>query len=202
MAITFAPPLTIANAARGIDAAVSCGAHVINASWGFDLPPSQLMPLLCALERASDAGVLVVVAAGNGGKNLDAWPEYPACCPLDNVLTVAGHWPSLAPPEDVLDTRRLVPTSNRGATSVHLAAPGDGIWTAVSGEERFADRSGTSFAAPFVAGAAALLHSLHPRWRAADLRAQLLVTARPSTTPSGQTHTDGWLDVERAVLRQ
>lgn len=205
IAVTIAPPLNVENAARGIHAAVSRGAHVINASWRFDLPHIQLAPLRSAIGRAGDAGVLVVVAAGNGGKNMDVTPEYPACWALDNVIAVAGHWP--AQHDRSFDPLRLVPTSNHGKGVVHLAAPGDGIWTAVNSRaglgdsHGFADRCGTSFAAPFVSGAAALLRSLNPNWRAPELRAHLLANARASTTPRGRTATDGWLDVERAVLR-
>ncbi len=79
-------------AARAIRYAADNGARVINWS-GFvsDPTPEALAELKAAIEYAGRKNVLLVVGAGNSGLDVDR-PEnftYPACFPLDNILTVA-----------------------------------------------------------------------------------------------------------------
>jgi minor extracellular serine protease Vpr len=59
-----------------------------------------------------------------------------------------------------------------------VAAPGEGVLSTVPGG--YAIWDGTSMASPAVAGAAALLHQRHPRWKPADIRSALELTARPA----------------------
>ncbi len=80
-------------AAKAIRYAADNGARVINWS-GFvsDPSPEALAELKAAIEYAGSKNVLLVVGAGNSGLDID-WPEnftYPACFPLDNILTVAS----------------------------------------------------------------------------------------------------------------
>jgi subtilisin family serine protease len=133
--------------AAGVDYAVREGARVINLSLnGDDEDPA----LTEALQRAEQAGVLVVVSAGNDGRDLGAAPSYPACSTPSNVLAVAA-----------VDRRgRLAGFSNRGAC-VDVAAPGV-LLTSTGIGGRYERRSGTSQAAPLVAGAAALILARRP----------------------------------------
>ena len=100
--------------------------------------------------------MLFVAAAGNGnqyeiGYNIDAHPVYPASFPYDNIITVGN----------LLFNGHLDESSNYGQTNVDLASPGTYILSTVP-SDTYAYMSGTSMAAPMVAGAAALLYSGRP----------------------------------------
>ncbi len=133
-------------AIRALDFAVEKKADIILASWGAYLSEAEAIPLVEAVKRARDHGVLVVTAAANDGKNNDIEGFYPANAGLDNVLVVTAS-----------DPKDLKPYwANSGHVRVHIAAPGVGIYGALA-EGRHGHLSGTSSAAPFGAGVAALL---------------------------------------------
>ncbi len=94
-----------------------------------------------------DRGAVVVEAAGNSGSTT---PEYPAGDSLQGAITVGASTQS--------DT--LASFSNRGSW-VAVAAPGDHILSSVPGG-LYATWSGTSMAAPLVAGEAALVRAAFP----------------------------------------
>jgi len=146
---------TTSDAIEAILYAVNNGAHIINASWGGD-PFSQA--LFDAIAYARNHGTIFVAAAGNGdmfgnGINNDANPFFPSGYALDNIISVAAT--------DHSDN--LGRFSNYGATSVDLAAPGVNILSTTRGGG-YGLNTGTSMAAPHVAGVAALLRDLHPTW--------------------------------------
>lgn len=164
----------------GIDWAVAHGARIINLSLAGAARSAQLEQ---AIARAQQAGVLLVVAAGNDHQDLGVLPSYPASYPEPNVLGVAATRP------DSL----LSGVSDFGA-GVDLAAPGEGIFsTALGGGYEY--RTGTSMAAPMVAGAAALLLTANPQADATRLAATLTGTARHTGLPVGA----GALDVGAAL---
>lgn len=133
------------NTVRAIHYAIKMGANIINYSGGGAEPaPSER----AAVDEARKKGILFVAAAGNEGRNNDQFPYYPASYPLDNIISVA----SLA------KDNMLLPSSNFGPRSVHVAAPGLSILSALPGG-KFGTMSGTSQATAFVTGAAALLAS-------------------------------------------
>ena len=87
-----------------------------------------------------NSGMLFIVAAGNGdssgrGYNIDSLPVYPASFDLDNVISVAN----------LRFDGQIDPSSNFGAKSVDLAAPGSYILSTVSGN-KYSYMSGTSMA--------------------------------------------------------
>ena len=95
-------------------------------------------------------------------------PSYPASIDSPAVLTVAP------PPQPA----RSAPDSAYGAGSVDIAAPGDGVLTGDLERRLHARSSGTSFAAAYVSGAAALLAAARPSASGAQLR-NALVRVRP-----------------------
>jgi subtilisin family serine protease len=107
-------------------------------------------------------GVVVVAAAGNSGASL---PEYPAAEALAGLLAVAASTPG--------DT--LASFSNYGDW-VQVAAPGEAIISSVPGGG-YGTWSGTSMAAPFVAGQAALVQAANPLLTAAQVVQQMTATA-------------------------
>ena len=127
--------------ALGIIWAVDNGADILNLSIGGAVPSTLLEG---AIDHALANGVLVVVAAGNDGATGNA-PSYPAAYP--QVLAVSST--------DSSDRRSIF--SNTGSY-VDIAAPGSWIVSTWPGG-RYQTSSGTSMAAPFVAGSAALLQA-------------------------------------------
>lgn len=97
-------------------------------------------------------GTLFVAAAGNNGRDIDATPTYPASYDLPNILSVASS--------DHNDAKSSF--SNYGLKSVDIAAPGSKILSTLP-ENRYGILSGTSMAAPVVAGIASLVNAHFPK---------------------------------------
>ncbi|MGD9483849.1 S8 family serine peptidase [Streptomyces sp. TRM70308] len=148
--------------AAAIDAAVAAGATVLNLSFAL---PVDRPPVREAVARAVAADVVVVAAAGNEG-TADA-RTYPAA--YEGVLAVGA----------VDAEGRPVERSNRGDW-VDLAAYGDAELALASGGAGYQRVSGTSFAAPQVAGAAALLRSRFPGLAAPEVVRRLVDSAAPA----------------------
>jgi subtilisin family serine protease len=151
--------------AAGIVWAADHGARVVNVSIAGS---SGSMQLRDAVAYAAKRGVVVVAAAGNTGETR---PQYPAAYPT--VLGVAATRGSGV----------LADWSARGSW-VDLAAPGCGSLPLDPATHAWA--CGTSFAAPRVAGAAALLLSREPELRPAALHTRLagLVSTHTPVAPA------------------
>ncbi len=128
---------------RAIYYAADNGATVINMSFSLPSPSAELAK---AIDYATSHGAACVASVGNGGKES---VEFPAG--FHNVFGVAAT--------SNLDVRSSF--SNFGGAVTQLAAPGEGIVTLYP-EGLYAVASGTSFAAPFVTGAFALLKQIDP----------------------------------------
>jgi thermitase len=131
------------DAIAAIQYAVKQGVKIVNCSFGSSSKSSALKDVV---DYAKSKKVLLVVAAGNDGVNIDKQPEYPAAYGQSNILTVAA----------TTDTDLLASFSNFGKTAVDVAAPGDGVLSTYLGGG-YKNLSGTSMAAPYAAGVAALL---------------------------------------------
>jgi subtilisin family serine protease len=139
-----------------LDYAVARGAQIINASWG----GSENSPLLEeVIKRLQAKGILFITAAGNETADNDKVPTYPANFALDNIISVAS----------IDDHRDLSWFSNWGEKSVHVAAPGESILSTILGS-RYGYKDGTSMAAPYITGAAAILWSAHPDWNYKEVK--------------------------------
>jgi subtilisin family serine protease len=159
-------------ATQGVLYAAKSGAKVINMSFGAD---EESLTLRAAIAEAHDRyGVVVVAAAGNSGEPSVAFPARD-----EMVIAVAAsdhHNPDVK-----------APFSNWGP-QVSVAVPGVDIastlpakfcgpgWSCVSGQP-YALGSGTSFAAPLVAGTVALILSKGPPMSPDAVKSRLMTTA-------------------------
>jgi subtilisin family serine protease len=162
---------TATTLADGIRYAVAHGARIINTSVNGD---GASRPLQDAIRAAGAAGALVVASAGNDGRDIDAVPSYPAAYPDPSIVSVASTGQSGA----------LSSFSNRGATSVDLAAPGEDILSTAIADD-YELRSGTSMAAPYVSATLALMESARPDLDGTALKAALLAGADRSSLLTG-----------------
>lgn len=147
------------DAAAAIIYAADNGCHVLNLSWG---DPNYSPIIGDACHYAHSKGVTLVASAGN-----DPGPilSYPA--KLSNVISVGA----------INRNRNLAGFSSYGP-DLDLVAPGEMVistYKLTVGEQYF-DQSGTSMSSPFVAGAAALLLSLHPGLSPDEVRSRLLTS--------------------------
>jgi len=164
------PVATPEQVAQAITACVAAGARVLNISASTSMPSTRAdRELEGALDFAAHNGVLVVAAAGNQA-TLGSWviTRHPW------VIPVAGCDGGGRP---TWDSNLGFSVGRRG-----LGAPADGV-RSLSPEGTTRTSGGTSCAAAFVTGTAALLWSVFPSAGANDLRRALIGGPRRSVTP-------------------
>lgn len=189
--------LSVAGVAAGLQWAGEAGIPIVTLSLVLG---SNDPAVAAAIAAAPDT--LFIVPAGNDGLDLDssATSVHPCVDPSPNVVCVAASTPD----------GRLTGDSNRGTTSVDVAAPGTGL-AATSIGGRQVRVSGTSYAVAVVAGTAALVRAEFPDLRATALAAALrcgaavlhegtatssggvvnLVGTRAALAPGGCAHDSG-----------
>jgi subtilisin family serine protease len=185
---------TTANAIKAVDYFTDLktrhGINLVatNNSWGGG---GYSQGLYDAIERANNAGILFIAAAGNNSSDNDSSPSYPASYSNTNIIAVAS----------ITSTGGLSSFSNYGATSVDLGAPGSSINSTVpkrSGSSvvsGYASYSGTSMATPHVTGGAALYAASHPGASASQIKSAILNSAIPTSSLSNRCVTGGRLNV-------
>lgn len=181
-----------------LDYAETNGASVINTSFsstGTSLAVSN------AIVAARDAGIILVASCGNGNFlnnqiNVDVHPVYPACYPMDNIISVA-----YTTRNDTLGS-----FSDYGATTVDLGAPGDQISSTYTNSDNayfistsLSGISGTSFAAPLVSGACAMVLAKHPTENYQQIIARILKATDPVPALAGKCVTGGRLNLYKAL---
>lgn len=193
---------TTANAIKAVDYITDLktrhGLNIVatNNSWGGGGFSQALQD---AIERANQADILFVAAAGNGGSdgvgdNNDATANYPSNYPNSNIIAVAA----------ITSSGGLASFSNYGATQVDIGAPGSGIYSTVptkSGGSGYSSYSGTSMATPHVTGACALYASTHAGATAAQIKNAILSSAVPTASLNGKCTTNGRLDANAALAK-
>lgn len=142
---------------EGIVYAADHGCRIINCSWG-----SPTKSLICddVIKYAQSRGCLVVAAAGNTGTDVK---YYPASC--DGVISVSAT--------NSTDTKWSNSTYNH---QIDIAAPGEGIYTTAN-SNKYQSGNGTSFAAPIVSAAAALVWAEKRNFDAVKIGELLRATA-------------------------
>ena len=150
---------------KAIDYAIEKGVMVISASWGATVSRSQAQPLIDAIKRADDKGIIFVAAAANDGKNNDKTDVFPANAGTPNMISVAASGSKDEKPS----------WSNYGKATVSLASPGLDIMSTLPGD-KYGNLSGTSMATPLVAGLVAFLKAQDSSLTGAQIRSLLQTT--------------------------
>lgn len=176
---------SLGNAILAMQYAASRGAKIINASWGGTGCDHSLVNAMTDLDKK---GVLLVVAAGNSGLDIDVTEFYPAAFELAGQITVGAS-----------NSSDIMPTwSNNGFKRVHLTAPGEEI-VSTGTNNGYLTMDGTSMAAPFVAGAAAVLWSAKPEATSVQIKQAILSGVDVISGKHSKTQTRGRLNLSRAL---
>lgn len=185
---------TDADVISAIDYALAKSVPISNNSYG---GPTYNASLLYALQAARSAGHLFVAAAGNLGINCDGTEkEYPASYNPDNIISV------LATADD--DTKPN--WSNYGATTVDVGAPGGeddtqnnyNINSTMPGPD-YQYEDGTSMAAPYVAGTAALALARIPGLTYIQIKTRIIDDADYKAALNGKCVANGRLNAYNVV---
>jgi hypothetical protein len=183
----FGRGITAGDVIQGLDAAIRSGQGVVNLSLGSQYR-NPLLDAMVAVTFAS--GTLIVAAAGNSRE--DGSPlEYPASLP--HVLTAGA-----------LDQSGQPAFFTSGSQYVDLAAPGFDIPVAVPATYNPRDKydyfSGTSFASPIIAGAAAWVWTVRPTLDVTQLSDVMRLSAQDIYSPGFDPFTGfGRLDIPTAL---
>ncbi len=175
---------------RGFDIAVSNNSYGGFAPAFYATAPTGFAAEKDAIQRFVDSGATFVAAAGNASFDNDN-PNatfFPSSYKIPGVISVAA----------TTNQDTLAGFSNYGRESVDFGAPGQNILTTAVGGT-YTITSGTSFAAPMVAGAIALLKSHKPAASAVEMRQALIDSADPLPTLQNRTVAGGRINIARAL---
>ena len=169
-------------------------------------------PLNKAVERLWFSGVVVVAAAGNYGELGRGVSFAPADDPFVITVGASDIHGSVGTNDDFAAPWSAYGSTLDGFAKPELGAPGRYMVGAVSANATLATErpsavvapgymqlSGTSFAAPVVSGAAAILLALHPSWTPDQVKGALMLTARATPSAVPQSLGVGEVDAAKAV---
>jgi len=168
---------------EAIEYAASMGTQIVNCSWGSTTDNPALKE---AMEDAQQ--LLFVCAAGNSGANIDESPVYPASFDCENVISVAA----------VNRNGLLSGFSNYGEASVDIAAPGEDI-ISTTPSDGYGNMSGTSMAASFVTGEAALLLGMDSNTSAIELKERIINCSDRLSTLTGKIFGSNKINCNNAL---
>lgn len=182
-----------------IDHKTTYNIRIINMSFGSSGPSSGADALSATVNAAADAGILPVVSAGNDGPGASTIGSPAAAA---KALTVC----SISDPG--VKGFSISPWSSRGPTAdgrvkPDVCGPGQSITSARAGSGNgYVTYSGTSMAAPFIAGVAALMLDLNNALTPAQLKYHMTVSAQDWVTAGGDSETGaGRLQAYEAIRR-
>lgn len=182
------------DAAECLTYAVRMKMDIVNASWAGDATMrTDVEPLI---KMAEDAGILVVAASGSFGLNIGTPGQetYPAAFGNSNVISVGSIGRSGAKSS----------FSNFSSKNVHVMAPGEAIWTTSKSSLQYLPQSGTSFAAPQVAGMAALMKAYFAgrdpeKTTPQKIRDNLIATSVPFAGLGASSQSGGYISLKNAL---
>lgn len=161
--------------ALAIRYAVDNGAKVINGSFGKSYSPHKKW-VYDAIKYAAKKDVLIINAAGNDGDNIDKIISYPNDVP-NNLNEIADNFMLVGANNANYNNTLAADFSNYGKRNVDVFAPGVEIYATIP-NNKYEPASGTSMAAPCVAGVAALIRSYYPELTASQVKHILMNSGR------------------------
>lgn len=175
------------NTIKAINYATKMKAHIINYSGGgIDFSQQEFE----AIRKARSQGVLFVAAAGNERSNSDKQRYYPANYDLDNIISVTAINPQL----------QVLPSSNYGTRTVHVAAPGEDIYSTFPASlGGFGTLTGTSQATAFATGLAVLIKANNPEFNYLAIKNYILKTGDEYPWLRSKTGTSKKLNIYKAL---
>lgn len=135
------------------------------------------------------ANALFVCAAGNDGVNVDKTPYYPASYAIENIISVGA----------VDENGNLAEFSNYGVKNVDICAPGVDIMSLLVGDD-YGAGDGTSMAAPFVTGIAALVMSVNKDLGPLDVKKVILENGKVLSNLGTKISKSSIVDAYAAVV--
>ncbi len=167
--------------ALAIRYAVDNGAKVINGSFGKYFSPNPEW-VRDAIRYADENDVLIIIAAGNDGVNLDNKEVYPNDQSPTQPQEIADNFLTVGALNYTYGSGLVAGFSNYGKNRVDVFAPGAKIWSTTP-DDTYEYNDGTSMAAPAVAGVAALIRGFYPKLTAAQVK-QVIMDSGLSSTAS------------------
>ncbi|MFZ1824929.1 MAG: S8/S53 family peptidase, partial [Chitinophagales bacterium] len=173
---------------------------VTNSSFGIDYQLPEDYPIWCAMyDSLGRLGILNAAATINSNVNVDVFGDMPTACPSDFLITT-----------NLLNKNDQKTTSGYGEISIDMGAPGSLIFSTII-DNAYNYQSGTSMAAPHIAGSVALLMSApcpgfiqayknDPQTFALQLKNYFMTTTDFIPDLNGITVTNGRLNVNNALL--
>jgi subtilisin family serine protease len=190
--------------ANAIRYAVDNGAEVINMSFGKGYSYKKKI-VDEAVKYAEKKGVLLVHAAGNDNKHIDVENNFPTKFyqsgndPYKRGKKSANNWIEVGALSWKAGADAPAVFSNYGKNTVDLFAPGVDINSTIPGSE-YKPNSGTSMAAPVVAGVAALVKAYYPELTAAELKKCLEKSVTPITYQVNKPGTKTKVDFKELCI--
>lgn len=178
----------LANTVKAINYAVDNGANIINYSGGgAEFSAAEMK----AIQRAESKGIVFVAAAGNEYQNTDEPGNkyYPGDYGLSNIITVAA----------TNIRNQLLASSNWGMKNVHVAAPGEQIYSTFP-NGRYGYLTGTSQATAFVSGLAALILSENPKLTPPEVKSIIMKSTDKLQNLEKKIASGGRINAYSAVL--
>lgn len=178
------------------------GAYIVatNSSFGVDNGKPEDFPIWCALyDSMGTLGILSAGATANSNFNVDLVYDMPTSCPSPWLITVTNT--------TRFDTKPA--NAGYGVSSIDIGAPGQGIYSSLP-DNTYGNMSGTSMAAPHVAGTIAAMFSaacsglmdayvIHPDSVALLIKKYILDGAEFNSSLNHLTVTSGRLNLFRAI---